>query len=735
MHLYKAVRNKSTSFGLVLSFGLFLLVSSKVQAQGVVEVKGEFKKWHRVSVYVECPQEVCGEVSETSDPNPFTYYRLLVNFTSPGGGEVLTVPGYYAGDGQAEYSETSSGNVWMVHFAPHLPGTWTYEVSFEVGEDIVLHKDPGTSISPDGFVGTFDIQETDKMGKDFRGKGFLRNINKSYYYFSGTEEPFLKNGAGSPENLLYYHEISNTYQQDTIPEIPAHQFGPHIADYNEGDPLWGAEKSKGRGIIGALNYLGSLDVNSYYFIVQNTALDGTGQGTGVWPWITPEVDSRDRFSVSKLAQWEVVFSHMDSLGISMNMVTQDRINQWDLDDRDLGRTRKLFYRELVARFAHHLGVMWHLGEENSSSNEQIRDYSDFIREWDAYNHPIVGQANGTLDAHERYYRPLLGYENFDGASMQVGLTKIGSEDTPSPPGRIHNAILTWVSASKESGKSWVVALDEIGHWSDGIVPDGDSRDPTNRRARREGFWGTLMAGGAGADWYFGSTPFEYNDIWMEDFTVREEFFRRTRDAVDMILESGVPFWEMENVNEVSSRENTWVFGKRGEAYFVYSPYMESFQLNLLKGTYTISWYDAFEGGPLQEGPVTEVTVNGDSAWVSPGIPEGFAEDGVALIRLKPSGASRVEESARRETLTTLKQNYPNPASALTAIEFHIEEPSHVELSLWDVLGRRVNLIEDRYMIKGTHTYEIDCSALPGGFYVYRLNLGSGEAISKSLVCR
>lgn len=713
--------------------GVFLLSYLPLQAQGIIQVQGELKTWHRISVMVTCPEAECGMVSQTDEPNPFTDYRLLVTFVSPDGEEVLQVPGFYAGDGNSEISEADSGNVWIAHFTPHKTGTWQFNVSFQKGDDIVLDKETGTPVSPDGGNGTFTISSSDKLGKDFRARGFLKHVNKNYFYFSGTNTPFLKNGTGSPENILYYHEFHNTYQQDSTPPIPAHQFSPHVDDFNTGDPLWGPAKSKGQGIIGALNYLSSLDVNSYYFIINNTALRSSGQGTGVWPWISPDEASRDRFSVAKLAQWEVVFSHMDSLGISMNLVTQDRINQWDLDDGELGRTRKLLYRELVARYAHHPGLIWHLGEENSATPEQIKDYANFIRFWDVYEHPIVSQANGTLDAHDRYYTPLLGYANFEGASLQVGLTDLDSNETPSPPGKIHNAVLKWVQESNKSDQPWVVMLDEIGHWSDGIVPDGDMRDPTNRRARREGFWGTIMAGGAGSDWYYGSDPFEYNDIWAEDFTKRSDFFQRTRNGINMILDNEIPYWEMVNKNELSSIENTWVFGKDETSYLVYSPYLEPFQLNLPSGGYSILWYDAFEGGPLQEGTIIEVEVSTDSSWVSIGDPIGFSQDAVALVTLKPIDTTTEQEPLANRYSSVLEQNYPNPFLSTSTIAFEITATHRVKLNIYDTLGRVVREVENAVLPKGAYRYELDFSDLPSGLYFYRLRVGDSEQLQKSML--
>lgn len=707
-------------------FSFALITNQSLQAQDLVALESEFRQWHRVTIMVTCPQSDCGDVTENSEPNPFTAYRLLVTFTSPDGTETFQVPGFYAGDGNAHITETDSGNVWMAYFTPNAVGDWQYNVLFETGDDIVLNKDAGTPIGAHGTSGTISITTSDKSGSDFRGRGFLRSINSNYYYFSGTNKPFLKNGTGSPENILHYHEFHNTYQADSTKPVPAHEFPIHVADFNEGDPLWGPTQSQGKAVIGALNYLSSLGVNSYYFIINNTALNDQGQGTGVWPWISPDSTMRDRFSVAKLAQWEVLFTHMDSLGISMNMVTQDRINQWDIDGGELGRVRKILYRELVARFGHHLAVVWNLGEENSATEEQIKDYANFFREWDAYEHPIVSQANGTLSAHDRYYTPLLGFDNFDGASLQVGLNDLDSSDPPSPSGKIHNAVLKWVQESQNAGRAWAVMLDEIGHWSDGIVPDGDARDPTNRRARREGFWGTLLAGGAGADWYYGSDPFEYNDIWTEDFTKREAFFQRTQNGINMILENELPYWEMVNQNEISSREDTWVFGKSGESYMVYSPYLDDFVMKLPFGEYDIMWYDAFAGGPLQEGTVTEVNITNEAGWVSIGLPIDFEEDGLAVVTRKPSTISEETELVANEQAVILKQNYPNPVRTTTTIPFELSQPAQVELSIYDVLGRRVKTIENAFLSQGSQRYEVNLSDLPGGVYVYRLKVGDAE---------
>ena len=43
-----------------------------------------------------------------------------------------------------------------------------------------------------------------------------------------------------------------------------HHYQPHVEDWRPGDPTW--EGGKGKGIIGALNYLASKGMNSVYFL-------------------------------------------------------------------------------------------------------------------------------------------------------------------------------------------------------------------------------------------------------------------------------------------------------------------------------------------------------------------------------------------------------------------------------------------------------------------------------------
>src|SRR5690606_4695263 len=277
-----------------------LLISATLMvscAQPQPEISGERKQWHTLTFTFNGPQ-----TSESADVNPFTDFRLTVTFSRHD--KVYEVPGYYAGDGNAGNSGAGSGNKWRVKFVPDAEGEWKYAVSFRKGELIVIDDDPhaGTSIDFDGVTGSFEVGQSDKSGRDFRAKGRIVHDGGRYFRFSGSGEYFLKGGAGSPENFLaykgfdgtQYHGANTQRMGEAKPNATLHEYAGHVADWREGDPDW--QQGKGKGIVGAINYLASEGMNSVYFLTLNIE----GDGEDVWPY--SDYNERRRFDCSKLDQ-------------------------------------------------------------------------------------------------------------------------------------------------------------------------------------------------------------------------------------------------------------------------------------------------------------------------------------------------------------------------------------------------------------------------------------------------
>jgi hypothetical protein len=545
-------------------------------------VAGEQKQWHDVMLTFDGP-----ESSERDEPNPFLDYRLSVTFAQ--GDQQYVVPGYYAADGNAAETGKSVGNKWRVHFLPPETGTWTYTVSFQAARNIAVDNAPGQPLACDGMTGTLTIGPTDKMGRDFRAQGLLQYVGQRYLRFAHTGIYFIKGGADSPENFLAYADFDGTYdtaelkrEGEAAGDKFIHHYQPHVEDWRPGDPTW--RDGKGKGIIGALNYLARKGMNSVYFLTYN--VDG-GDGKDVWPWIDP--NDKLAFDCSKLDQWEIVFSHMDRLGLMLHVVTQETENDQALDGGDLGLRRRLYYRELIARFAHHPALVWNLGEENTNTTQQRKAFCRYIRDLDPYDHPIV--CHTYPGKYDEVYQPLLGYEDFEGPSLQTNDT--------------HNQTLRWIDRSAQAGRPWFVCLDEIGPAHTGVKPDKD--DYWHDEIRQKHLWANLMAGGAGVEWYFGYT-FSHNDLNCESWYSRDHMWDMTRYALEFFHDR-LPFYRMSHHDELTSAPDDYCLADPGQIYAIYLPSGGTTDLDLgaATGTFHIRWFNPRQGGPMQVGPLAAVT--------------------------------------------------------------------------------------------------------------------------------
>lgn len=610
--------------------------ASEQAGSGKVSISGELKQWHKVTLTLEGP--FAGETDD--DPNPFLDYRMSVTFTHESGTPEYRVPGYFAADGNAAESSATSGNRWRAHLSPDKAGMWTYEVSFVRGKDAAVQADvTGTVVENcDGKSGRFRVAATDKSGRDFRGKGRLEYVGKRYLRFAGSGEYFLKAGPDAPETLLAYKDFDGTRTRKT----PLKTWQPHVRDWQPGDPLW--QGGKGKGLIGALNYLSTKGCNAFSFLPYNAG----GDGDNVWPFVARE-DQR-HYDCSKLDQWQVVFDHAQRKGLYLHFKLQEQENDDNrrgnnrgsgevpaaLNGGDLGPERKLYCRELIARFGHELALNWNLGEENTQSPAQQREMARYIRETDPYDHHIV--VHTFPNAQDRVYERLIGDRSvLTGASLQ------------NPWNAAHRRTLKWIRASEEAGKPWVVANDEQNPASMGVPPDpaydgfdGYATGPNDRKynlhdIRKQTLWGTLLAGGAGVEYYFGYR-LPQNDLLCEDFRSRDRSWDYCRIALEFFRENEIPFQEMRSADElVGNADNNnrrYCFAKPGELYLVYLPSGGTTELNLTgqKRTYQVRWFNPRSGGEPAAGSIESVTGGGSVSLGAP--PRDPGEDWLVVVRKK-----------------------------------------------------------------------------------------------------
>jgi len=84
----------------------------------------------------------------------------------------------------------------------------------------------------------------------------------------------------------------------------------------------------------------------------------------------------------------------------------------------------------------------------------------------------------------------------------------------------------------------------------------------------------------------------------------------------------------------------------------------------------------------------------------------------------------------KQPIYALMQNYPNPFSLSTSIEFQIPQEGHVTLSVFNTLGQPVATLIDQLMRRGTHQVTFDASKFPSGIYLYCLKAGGYSQVRK-----
>jgi hypothetical protein len=314
---------------------------------------------------------------------------------------------------------------------------------------------------------------------------------------------------------------------------------------------------------------------------------------------------------------------MDRLGMQLMVITQEEENEQLLGK--MTTLRKLYYRELIARFAHHHALLWDLSEEMDRwryyNTRDIEEICTYIRQLDPWQHPIqYVQWKGELVPDEKGYGRLLGFRYFDGTAMQHD------------PEFTHPATIKWVDASASAKHKWLVGLIEINPTSSGVVPD--SADYWHDRIRTASLWGNLMAGGSGSVYFFG---YEHpnSDLDMEDWRSRDHFWDLLRYAHEFFTEY-LPFHEMRHSDALTSNPNDFVFAKANDTYAVYLPEGGTAELDLRNadGSFEVKWYDPRFGGKLQDGSVRSVLGGGQRSLGHP--PKDPGKDWAVLVRRKAS---------------------------------------------------------------------------------------------------
>jgi uncharacterized protein DUF5060/beta-lactamase family protein/collagenase-like protein with putative collagen-binding domain len=571
---------------------------------GAPVISGDRTKWQPLQL------DFSGPTAKASDlaPNPFLDYAMLVRFTGPSGRE-YRVPGFFDGDGRGGLT----GDVWRVIFSPDEVGTWRYHASFRQGEGVAVRNeaDAGTSAFFDGASGEIGVGAVDASAEGFTRWGRLEYVGAHYLKFRDGGY-WLKGGTDSPEDFLAYSGFANTPKA-------RHHYAAHVRDWQDGDSDWG--DGEGKGIIGALNYLSEQAVNSIYFLPMNIG----GDGKNVYPYLgrikssgSSENDNT-HFDLAKLQQWGVVFEHAQRKGIMLHVVLNEAeaMNKRELDNGELGVERKLFYRELSARFSHLPALQWNISEEYNLNLDlgvdRVKAFAQYISDTDPYHHPITVHHSSRA---EKVWTPFLGDPLFSVTSFQEN-------------SQVSDLVESWRLRSRQAGVPLVIGMDEF-------FPDKTSPDNADRH-RREYLWPVYLSGGQ-------IELILVDLLKAEDFRKYEQVWQFMAYA-RQFMSKHLPFWEMEPMDAILEGESTYdgknnrvtgqVFAKAGEVYAIYLPVAEQtgvLDLTGVNGLFRLRWFNPRTGTFHAD----ERQVQAGTAVALGAPPQDAIEDWVVLLTREDS---------------------------------------------------------------------------------------------------
>jgi hypothetical protein len=84
---------------------------------------------------------------------------------------------------------------------------------------------------------------------------------------------------------------------------------------------------------------------------------------------------------------------------------------------------------------------------------------------------------------------------------------------------------------------------------------------------------------------------------------------------------------------------------------------------------------------------------------------------------------------------SLDQNYPNPFNPSTTIRFALPKSEHVQLTIYNLLGEKIETLLDEHMIAGYHDAHFMTQNLPSGVYFYRIQAGEFKDVKKMVLIR
>lgn len=141
-----------------------------------------------------------------------------------------------------------------------------------------------------------------------------------------------------------------------------------------------------------------------------------------------------------------------------------------------------------------------------------------------------------------------------------------------------------------------------------------------------------------------------------------------------------------------------------------------------------------QGSPGYMGDYIGITAAGDKIrpiWFDD--KSGIHQAWTCEVTIKPIGITQINSNVPMKS--QLKQNYPNPFNPTTVIEFNINKPGMIHLSIYDINGKLIDQLLNQNLNAGEFRIIYNANKLSSGLYFYKLNTQNFIETKKMLLLK
>ena len=128
-----------------------------------------------------------------------------------------------------------------------------------------------------------------------------------------------------------------------------------------------------------------------------------------------------------------------------------------------------------------------------------------------------------------------------------------------------------------------------------------------------------------------------------------------------------------------------------------------------------------------------VEVNDNHLSISPG--EGSSNAKICFAEITVEELTHTETPGPETDHFALLQNYPNPFTGITNIEYTLPTNGLIRLNVYNFQGQLISSLVNEYRAAGTHQVSFDATGLPAGIYFYHLQCGPASKVKKMIVVK